>query len=583
MESTDPASMEHSPAENSDIAFSSLDAATALASMRSRPGIGVAPDTVAAPFSPLGASYLDMNTSFDYGMLENEPLLEYTPEQYVDQQMPQQTPQTSMDGIEFNLNMMDFIPPTAVTDPGPGFIQADMFTPPEINIEYAPNSRQMYFEPPGIVKGGTLSAPSVSQTRNRLRVRSDPYSSKFTQLQDRERAQSEPPEPKPTPPKGATRESLESYIGRSWPAHSPDKPYICPVCDEAFQLRITRERHEITNHGKDKNGKYACSGFLDGNNWGCGVRFTRTDLRKHFRSEAGRNCRRPLREKVAKSNDEVYKEVEQYEKHKEGEKRNIDKEEEEQESLEEETNANPPSSRKRRKITRRKIRPSQKDFVLIRVMDPKRPDIARLVGERGLNSESGSDVDSDMEDDPVTAETTSPETTNLNLPSLDLQKLAQRVFDAKSPLPSLHRDSIAKPENLPKASTPASKVDEGHNIPDTTMENTDNMFVYDPATNIGRVSKPLEPVRQFNCDLPGCTYSIMGERFTVVNELQQHKERVHNLSTEHTLYRCTNKSCKERLKVWSNLDDLWQHVILMHPDNGDIALIDKYGFNKPKN
>ncbi|KAF2240290.1 hypothetical protein BU26DRAFT_589638 [Trematosphaeria pertusa] len=42
---------------------------------------------------------------------------------------------------------------------------------------------------------------------------------------------------------------------------------------------------------------------------------------------------------------------------------------------------------------RKKTRPSQGDHVLIRVMEPNKPDIAQQVGERALNSDSGSEAD----------------------------------------------------------------------------------------------------------------------------------------------------------------------------------------------
>jgi hypothetical protein len=47
--------------------------------------------------------------------------------------------------------------------------------------------------------------------------------------------------------------------------------------------------------------KFVCRGNLkDGNNWGCGRRFARADaLGRHFRSEAGRVCIRPLLEEEA--------------------------------------------------------------------------------------------------------------------------------------------------------------------------------------------------------------------------------------------------------------------------------------------
>jgi transcription factor CRZ1 len=47
--------------------------------------------------------------------------------------------------------------------------------------------------------------------------------------------------------------------------------------------------------------KFVCRGSLkDGNNWGCGRRFARADaLGRHFRSEAGRICIKPLMDEEA--------------------------------------------------------------------------------------------------------------------------------------------------------------------------------------------------------------------------------------------------------------------------------------------
>ncbi|GMF00313.1 unnamed protein product [[Candida] boidinii] len=41
---------------------------------------------------------------------------------------------------------------------------------------------------------------------------------------------------------------------------------------------------------------FVCKGTLkDGSNWGCGKRFARTDaLRRHFQTESGKECIRPL-------------------------------------------------------------------------------------------------------------------------------------------------------------------------------------------------------------------------------------------------------------------------------------------------
>jgi hypothetical protein len=63
------------------------------------------------------------------------------------------------------------------------------------------------------------------------------------------------------------------------------------------------------------------------------------------------------------------------------------------------------SSRRRKKPNRRRPRLSQGDIVLIRVMDPNQPNIARQVSERELNPDSGSEADDEeIEDLPQTRE-----------------------------------------------------------------------------------------------------------------------------------------------------------------------------------
>ena len=49
--------------------------------------------------------------------------------------------------------------------------------------------------------------------------------------------------------------------------------------------------------------------------------------------------------------------------------------------------------KKQKKFNWRKTRPSQGNTVPINFMDPNRPDIARLVGEIALNSDSDSEAD----------------------------------------------------------------------------------------------------------------------------------------------------------------------------------------------
>ncbi|KAF2643227.1 hypothetical protein P280DRAFT_246801 [Massarina eburnea CBS 473.64] len=126
-------------------------------------------------------------------------------------------------------------------------------------------------------------------------------------------------------------------------------------------------------------------------------------------------------------------------------------------------NVSSPSSRRRKKPNRRKTRPSQGDFVLIRIMDPNRPDIAREVGERALNSDSGSEIDDDdMDERSPTAE----------IPSLDLSKVAQDALNAstnpnatvltvdfKTPALPAHRDSVVEPDSQERNNTITTSTD----------------------------------------------------------------------------------------------------------------------------
>ncbi|XTI94857.1 hypothetical protein V2W45_1255340 [Cenococcum geophilum] len=94
-------------------------------------------------------------------------------------------------------------------------------------------------------------------------------------------------------------------------------------------------------------------------------------------------------------------------------------------------NVSPHSLKKRKKPNRRKTRPSQGDTVLINFMDPNRPDIARLVGERALNSDSGSEADDEeMEERESEPASDSTLQTGPNLASLDLVGIAQEALQS---------------------------------------------------------------------------------------------------------------------------------------------------------
>lgn len=93
-------------------------------------------------------------------------------------------------------------------------------------------------------------------------------------------------------PKKFTRAyNLHSHLR----THTDDRPFICSVCNKAFARQHDRKRHEGL-HSQAK--KLVCRGELPskaGQTWGCGRRFARAEaLGRHFRSEAGQTCIKPL-------------------------------------------------------------------------------------------------------------------------------------------------------------------------------------------------------------------------------------------------------------------------------------------------
>jgi hypothetical protein len=179
-----------------------------------------------------------------------------------------------------------------------------------------------------------------------------------------------------------------------------------------------------------------------------------------------------------------------------------------------------PSSRRQKKSNRRKTRtrPTQGDWVLIREMDPNRPDIAQQVSEHALNSDSGSEDDEMVEpDSPDTTAALSTligaQTVPSNAQSVALQHAAREALGSTpdSKATATHRDSVLEEDVRPsglvtdRRTSQASAV---HIVPINTRTSTNGTHVSSPGSSTLSATLLHPPSQQYEGPTNGNTQDI---------------------------------------------------------------------------